>query len=653
MILACHNIEKSFGDRVIVREGSFHIEEREKAALVGINGAGKSTILKMIMNEEPLDGGDIILAKGKTIGYLAQHQNLIPDGTIYEEVRSAKADIIDMEQRIRAIELEMKSLSGEALENRLDTYNRLQSEFEARNGYACESEIIGVLKGLGFTEDDFGKKTATLSGGQKTRVALGKLLLTNPDILLLDEPTNHLDLNSIAWLETYLINYRGAVFIVSHDRYFLNRVVTKVVEIENGEIRMYMGNYKAHSEKKQQLRDARLKEYYNQQREIKHQQAVIDKLKSFNREKSIRRAESREKMLEKIKPVEKPVEVNTEMHFSLEPSCVSGNDVLTVEHLSKQFDGQVLFQDVSFEIKRGEHVAVIGDNGTGKTTLLKILNQVQTADSGSFTLGAKVQIGYYDQEHHVLHDEKTIFEEISDAYPSLNNTQIRNTLAAFQFTGDEVFKEIRSLSGGEKGRVSLAKLMLSEANFLILDEPTNHLDIASKEILEEALNNYSGTVLYVSHDRYFINSTASRILELVNQTFVNYIGNYDYYLEKKEELTRAYTSGSAPVSSAAGGSSSTSSVSSPDSDAAAAPGSKLSWQEQKEQQAKERKRKNDLKKTEDEISHLEDRNAQIDHEMTLEEVYSNSVKCQELAEEHAANEKRLEELYEMWEMLAE
>ena len=653
MILACHNIEKSFGDRVIVHEGSFHIEEREKAALVGINGAGKSTILKMIMNEEPLDGGDIILAKGKTIGYLAQHQNMIPDGTIYEEVRSAKADIIEMEQRIRSIELELKSLSGEELESRLDTYNRLQSEFEARNGYACESEIVGVLKGLGFAEEDFSKKTDTLSGGQKTRVALGKLLLTNPDILLLDEPTNHLDLNSIAWLETYLINYPGAVFIVSHDRYFLNRVVTKVVEIENGEIRMYMGNYKAYSEKKQQLRDARLKEYYNQQREIKHQQAVIDKLKSFNREKSIRRAESREKMLEKIKPVEKPVEVNTEMHFTLEPSCVSGNDVLTVEHLSKQFDGQVLFRDVNFEIKRGEHVAVIGDNGTGKTTLLKILNQVQNADTGSFTLGAKVQIGYYDQEHHVLHDEKTIFEEISDAYPTLNNTQIRNTLAAFQFTGDEVFKEIRSLSGGEKGRVSLAKLMLSEANFLILDEPTNHLDIASKEILEEALNNYSGTVLYVSHDRYFINSTASRILELVNQTFVNYIGNYDYYLEKKEELTRAYASGSIPDSSAAGGNTSASPASLQNSAGTASPGSRLSWQEQKEQQAKERKRKNNLKKTEEEISRLEDRNAQIDHEMTLEEVYSNSVKCQELAEEHTANEKRLEELYEMWETLAE
>ena len=638
MILACHNIEKSFGDRVIVHEGSFHIEEREKAALVGVNGAGKSTILKMIMDEEPLDGGDIILAKGKTIGYLAQHQNLLPDGTIYEEVRSAKADIIEMEQRIRSIELELDSLSGKELESRLDTYNRLQSEFESRNGYACESEIVGVLKGLGFTEGDFSKKTDTLSGGQKTRVALGKLLLTDPDVLLLDEPTNHLDLNSIAWLEAYLINYPGAVFIVSHDRYFLNRVVTKVVEIENGEIRMYMGNYKAYSVKKQQLRDARLKEYFNQQREIKHQQAVIDKLKSFNREKSIRRAESREKMLEKIRPVEKPAEVNTEMHFTLEPSCVSGNDVLTVEHLSKQFDGQMLFHDVSFEIKRGEHVAVIGDNGTGKTTLLKILNQVQAADTGFFTLGAKVQIGYYDQEHHVLHDDKTIFEEISDEYPTLTNTQIRNTLAAFQFTGDEVFQEIRSLSGGEKGRVSLAKLMLSEADFLILDEPTNHLDIASKEILEEALNNYSGTVLYVSHDRYFINSTATRILELVNRTFVNYIGNYDYYIEKKDELTQAY----APAAGTTGKSSDDT------------PGSsRLNWREQKEQQAKERKRKNDLKKAEEEISRLEDRNSQIDHEMTLEEVYSNSVKCQELAEEHAANEKRLEELYEMWEMLAE
>ncbi len=647
MILACHNINKAFGEHVIVHDGSFHIEEREKAALVGINGAGKSTILKMIMGQEPLDNGDVILAKGRTIGYLAQHQDLLAGNTIYEELCTAKADIFALEQQIRAIEIELKHLSGDALKDRLDTYNRLQSEFEDKNGYACESEITGVLKGLGFSEEDFAKQTDTLSGGQKTRVSLGKLLLTKPDILLLDEPTNHLDLNSVAWLETFLMNYPGAVFIVSHDRYFLNRVVTKVVEIEHGEIRTYLGNYKAYSAKKQQIRDAQLKEYFNQQREIRHQQAVIEKLRSFNREKSIRRAESREKMLEKLTPVEKPVETVQEMHLTLEPAYTSGNDVLSVDGLSKQFDGQVLFQDVDFEIKRGEHVAVIGDNGTGKTTLLKILNQVIQADSGMFTLGAKVRIGYYDQEHHVLHDEKTIFDEISDDYPSLNNTQIRNTLAAFQFTGDDVFKEIRSLSGGEKGRVSLAKLMLSEANFLILDEPTNHLDITSKEILEEALNNYSGTVLYVSHDRYFINQTASRILELVNRTFVNYIGNYDYYLEKKEELTRAYTSAGNLAAGSGTASASPSSGSAPVSD------SKLSWQEQKEQQARERKRKNDLKKTEEEISRLEDRNTQIDHELTLEEVYSNSVKCQELSTERAENEARLEELYERWEELAE
>ena len=656
MILACHNIEKAFGEREIVRDGSFHIEDREKAALVGVNGAGKSTILKMIIGEEPLDGGDVILAKGKTLGYLAQRQDLKSGNTIYEEVKSAKADIFAMEAQLRSIEHELKSLTGEALQNRLDTYNRLQSEYEARNGYACESEITGVLKGLGFTEEDFAKQTDTLSGGQKTRVSLGKLLLTSPDILLLDEPTNHLDLNSIAWLETYLINYSGAVFIVSHDRYFLNRVVTKVVEIDNAHIRMYMGNYKDYATKKQQIRDAQLKEYMNQQREIKHQQAVIDKLKSFNREKSIKRAESREKMLDRITPLEKPTESVREMHFSLEPSCVSGNDVLSVEHLSKQFDHQVLFQDISFEIKRGEHVAVIGDNGTGKTTLLKIINQVVQADEGQFTLGSKVKIGYYDQEHHVLHDEKTIFDEISDDYPKLNNTQIRNTLAAFQFTGDEVFKEIRTLSGGEKGRVSLAKLMLSEANFLILDEPTNHLDITSKEILEEALNNYSGTVLYVSHDRYFINQTASRILELVNQTFVNYIGNYDYYLEKKEALTLAYATGNGTANGATDAKSGTASVggtSAASESSSAKTESKLSWQEQKEQQARERKRKNDLKKTEEEIAKLEERNVEIDEELTKEEVYSNSIECQKLSTERAENEARLEELYELWEELAE
>ena len=642
MILACHGIQKAFGEHLIVKDGSFHIEDHEKAALVGPNGAGKSTLLKMIVGELSPDDGNVILTKGKTLGYLAQHQEMQSGNTIYEEVRTAKADIIAMERRIREIEMELKHLSGDTLNERLETYNRLTATFERENGYAYESEITGVLKGLGFTENDFTKPVDTLSGGQKTRVSLGKLLLTKPDILLLDEPTNHLDLNSIAWLETYLLNYQGAVLIVSHDRYFLNKVVTKVLEIELGELRTYMGNYSDYAAKKQQLRDIRLKEYLNQQQEIRHQEAVIEKLRSFNREKSIKRAESREKMLEKMQTIEKPVEVNTDIHLKLEPSCVSGNDVLTVEHLSKAFPGQELFTDINFEIKRGEHVAVIGDNGTGKTTLLKILNRVVSADSGTYTLGSNVKIGYYDQEHHVLHMEKTIFDEISDDYPTLTNTEIRNVLAAFLFTGDDVFKQISSLSGGERGRVSLAKLMLSEANFLILDEPTNHLDIASKEILENALNDYTGTVLYVSHDRYFINQTASRILDLVNHTFVNYIGNYDYYLEKKEELTTAYAGTSASAASDTDNSSANS-VSE----------SKLSWQEQKEAQARLRKRQNELKKTEERISELEDRDSEIDALMVQEEIFTNSVKCQELAKEKAAIAEELEGLYEKWEELAE
>ena len=646
MILSCQNINKSFVTDDVLKDVSFHLEEREKAALIGPNGAGKSTLLKIIMQEMPADSGEVIVAKGKTLGYLAQHQEVSGDNTIYGELLSVKQYLLDMEEKIRTMEQQMKTLTGRELDELLASYSRLTHQFELEGGYACRSEVVGVLKGLGFEEEDFSRKIGTLSGGQKTRVALGRLLLSNPDIILLDEPTNHLDMESIAWLETYLINYKGAVFIVSHDRYFLNRVVTKVVEIDNAQVRMYLGNYKDYAMKKQQIRDAQLKEYMNQQREIKHQQAVIDKLKSFNREKSIKRAESREKMLDRITPLDKPVDSTKEMHFTLEPSQISGNDVLTVEHLSKQFDSQVLFSDISFEIKRGEHVAVIGDNGTGKTTLLKIINQVIAADQGEFTLGSKVTIGYYDQEHHVLHDDKTIFDEISDDYPDLTNTQIRNTLAAFQFTGDEVFKEIHTLSGGEKGRVSLAKLMLSEANFLILDEPTNHLDITSKEILEEALNNYSGTILYVSHDRYFINQTASRILELVNQTFVNYIGNYDYYLEKKEALTLAYASGN-ETNAENVSNSGNSAASTPASD------SKLSWQEQKEQQARERKRKNELKKTEEEIAKLEDRNTEIDEELTKEEVYSNSIECQKLSTERAANEARLEELYELWEELAE
>ncbi len=644
MILACHGISKAFGEEVIVKNGSFHIEEYEKAALVGINGAGKSTILKMITGELPADSGNIILTKGKTLGYLAQHQDTDSRHTIYEEVKTAKADIIAMETQIRQIELELKNLEGKALENRMETYNRLTAAFELQNGYACESEITGVLKGLGFQEEEFSKPVETLSGGQKTRVSLGKLLLTRPDILLLDEPTNHLDLNSITWLESYLMNYAGAVLIVSHDRYFLNRIATKIIEIETGSIMTYMGNYSDFAFKKEQIREAKLKEYLNQQQEIRHQEDVIEKLRSFNREKSIKRAESREKMLNKMELVEKPTEINTEIRLKLEPSCVSGNDVLSVEQLSKSFPPQRLFSDVSFEIKRGEHVAVIGDNGTGKTTLLKILNHVLPADSGSFTLGTNVKIGYYDQEHHVLHMEKSIFDEISDDYPSLTNTQIRSMLAAFLFTGDDVYKRIGDLSGGERGRVSLAKLMLSEANFLILDEPTNHLDITSKEILERALNDYTGTLLYVSHDRYFINQTATRILDLVNQTFVNYIGNYDYYMEKKEELTAACSTGTSNGSKSFGAPGATS-VSGQITEG------RLSWQEQKEAQARERKRQNDLKKTEARITDLEERDSAIDTLMLQEEIFTNSVKCQELANEKAQIAEELEQLYDLWEEL--
>ena len=641
MILACQNINKAFVTNVILKDASFHIEEKEKAAIVGINGAGKSTLLKIIMKQIPADSGEVILAKDRTIGYLAQHEAVSSGNTIYEELLEVKQDIFELERHIRTLELQMKSQSGGELEQTLELYNRLNTEFEQKNGYACKSEIVGVLKGLGFTEDEFSKQVDTLSGGQKTRVALGKLLLAKPDLILLDEPTNHLDMQSIAWLENFLINYSGAVIIVAHDRYFLNRVVSKVIEIDHAKATTFLGNYSAYSEKKAQLRDSQLKAWMNQQREIKHQQEVIDKLKSFNREKSIKRAESREKMLEKMEVLDRPDTEVQELKLSLEPRFPSGNDVLRVEGLAKSFGDHTLFTDLDFEIKRGERVALIGNNGTGKTTILKIINELLAADAGSFTLGSKVCIGYYDQEHHVLHMEKTLFEEISDDYPTLTNTEIRNVLAAFLFTGDDVFKRISDLSGGERGRVSLAKLMLSEANFLILDEPTNHLDILSKEILEQALNRYTGTVFYVSHDRYFINQTATRILELTGNTLVNYIGNYDYYLEKKDELTKIYVPSATEEETA----------SLPSSSAETA--GKLTWQQQKEEQARIRKRQNELKKTEDRIHVLEVRDKEIDELMMQEEVFTNVAKCVELNKEKTAVNEELEQLYERWEELAE
>lgn len=634
MILSCSNIDKTFVDNHVLKNASFHIEDHEKAAIIGINGAGKSTLLKIITGHLPADAGIVTFAKDKNYGYLAQHQAVDSENTIFDELLTVKQEVLDLEASIRRTEADMKHASGEELELLLKKYASMTHRFEDINGYACKSEITGILKGLGFQEDEFDKKVATLSGGQKTRVALGKLLLQKPDLIMLDEPTNHLDLNSITWLETYLLNYKGAVIIVSHDRYFLDKITTKIIEIDNGVVSTFHGNYSDYAIQKEHLRTEQMNAYLNQQREIKHQEEVIDKLKQFNREKSIRRAESREKMLDKIERLEKPTEVRADMKLTLTPHRISGNDVMQVEDLSKRFGSNQLFENVSFEIKRGEHVAIIGDNGTGKTTLLKIINELIPMDTGIIKLGTNVEIGYYDQEHHVLHMEKSLFEEISDDYPDLTNTEIRNTLAAFLFTGEDVFKKISALSGGERGRVSLAKLMLSEANFLILDEPTNHLDLTSKEILETALNAYEGTVLYVSHDRYFINKTATRILELTHRQFINYIGNYDYYLEKKELLTPA--------------SDLDASVKSEEPST-----QKLDWKQQKENQALLRKRENDLKKCEEKIEALENKNTALDAEMASPEIATNSAKLQEIAKQKEDIEAELEILYAKWEELSE
>ncbi len=645
MILSCQNISKAFIENKVLENVSFHIEDYEKAAIVGINGAGKTTLLRILVGETEPDGGCVTLSKNRSLGYLAQDGAVNTANTIYEELLSVKQHLIDLERRIRECEKDMPSKQGAELEALMGQYARLTQAFEADGGYACKSEITGVLKGLGFAPEEFHKPVAALSGGQKTRVALSKLLLKKPDLIILDEPTNHLDMNSITWLETYLMNYRGAVIVVSHDRYFLNRIATKVIEIDQTKATTFMGNYADYAVKKERLRQAAMHAYLNQQREIRHQEAVIEKLRSFNREKFVRRAQSREKLLEKTEILEKPTEVRTDMHIRLVPGKKSGNDVLILEDLGKSFGDSLLFEHVNLEIRRGEHVAIIGDNGTGKTTLLKILNGLLPADQGSFRLGTNVEIGYYDQEHHVLHAEKTLFEEISDENPTLSNTEIRNLLAAFLFTGDDVFKRIEDLSGGERGRVSLAKLMLGNANFLILDEPTNHLDIVSKEILEDALNRYEGTVLYVSHDRYFINKTAGRILELKAKQFVNYIGNYDYYLEKQDA---ASTTDAAGIQASAFDTAMPVSAS-----GTAASDGRLDWKAKKEEQARIRKRENDLKKCEERITALEERNAEIDMLMAAPSVATQAARLQEFATEQAAIGTELERLYEQWAVLAE
>ena len=664
MILSASHITKTFNGKAVLSDVSFHVEEHEKAAIVGINGAGKSTLLKIIIGELAPDEGLVTITRGKTVGYLAQHQEVHGNTTIYDTLMEVKLPVLQLEQRIRELELMMKSASGDKLEKIMESYTRLSHEFDLANGYAWQSEITGVLKGLGFTEDEFKKPVSELSGGQKTRVSLGKLLLTHPDIILLDEPTNHLDMNSIAWLETYLLNYSGTVIIVAHDRYFLDRIAGRVIELDGGHATTYMGNYSDYSAKKAIVRAGQIRAWLNQQAEIRHQEQVIEKLRSFNREKSIKRAESREKMLAKIEIIDKPTDIDDEMRFTFEPAITSGNDVLTVTDLAKQFDGEKLFSGISYEIKRGERVAIIGDNGTGKTTMLKIINGILAPDAGEVRIGAKVHIGYYDQEQQNLDLDNTVFEEISDEYPEMNNTQIRSVLAAFLFTGEDVFKRIKDLSGGERGRVALAKLMLSEANFLILDEPTNHLDITSREVLENALNGYTGTVLCVSHDRYFINRTATRILDLTMGTVLNYIGNYDYYLEKKDVTEKAWLEARADInrlSSSAGGASSAAgeALSHPGrADAVGASAEpeesgKLSWQQQKEAQARARKLQNDLKKTEDEIHRLETRDQEIDELLSLEENYSDAAKLVKLNDEKQEIAGRLETLYTQWEELAE
>ncbi len=642
MLLDVQHIAKSYDGTDILTDVSFHLEEKQKAAIVGINGAGKTTLLRQIVGEEEPDRGQVIFPKELRIGYLAQYQDFDLNSTIYRAVFEVNRELLSLESSIREAEQMIPSLSGELLKQKLDEYARATEQFERMNGYAYRSEVVGVLKGLGFKEEQFGTDASVLSGGQKTRLSLARILLSRPDLLILDEPTNHLDMDSVTWLENYLISYPGAVLLVSHDRYFLNRIVSRVIEIENGTGTVYNGNYDDYTEKREMLRKAQLSAFYAAQRKIEHEQAVIDKLRSFNREKSIRRAESREKKIAKIETPDRPVQIDTDIRLTLTPRRESGNDVLMIEDLSKSFDDLLLFEHFGLLLRKGERAALIGSNGTGKSTILKIINGIIPADTGSVRLGSGVEIGYYDQENQLLHMEKTIFEEISDEWPSMNNTRIRSVLAAFLFTGEDVFKRVGDLSGGERARVSLAKLMLSNSNLLILDEPTNHLDIHSRAILENALRSYTGTVLYVSHDRYFINKTATRVLELNGQSVTSYLGNYDDYLEDKaKRISSSNDRLQDPQTFSDDG---------PRSDAV---NEKEAWLLRKQEEAVRRKRENDIRRTEAEIDKCEKRCAEIEELLSDLEVASDPVKCAELTGELTELQEKTEQLMEQWEQLQE
>ena len=652
MILSCQNIAKSFGDTVILKNVSFNIEEHDKAAIIGINGAGKTTLLKIILGQLTQDSGNVVTGRDIRLGYLSQQAAELLDATVIDAMKEAKSYIMDMEKRIRTLEEEMKDKEGDELNSILEAYNRLTTRYDRENGYAYESEITGVLKGLGFSTADYERHINTLSGGQKMRIALGRLLLSHPDIIILDEPTNHLDMPSITWLEGFLSSYPGAVIVVSHDRYFIDRISNKIIEIDQGNSRVYNGSYSYYSDEKAKIRKAELNAYLKQQAEIQHEQAVITKLKQFNREKSIKRAESREKKLDKIELIDKPTEARTDMRLKLSPITESGEDVLHVENLSKSFGTNRLFSDIELDIKRGDHIALIGGNGTGKTTILKIINRMESKDSGTITLGSRVKIGYFDQEHHDLDPSKTIFEEMSDSFPEMNNTKIRSVLAAFLFTGEDVFKKISELSGGERGRLSLAKLMLSPANFLILDEPTNHLDIPSKEILEDALSGYTGTILTVSHDRYFINKVATGIIELRNKVLTVYKGNYDFYEENRD---RMYELQNKDNENADNGLNVTrqgfSVVSTEDYAKENKKSSREEYENSKAEYARQRKLANDLKKVESGIERCETRISEIDEEMNRPENGSNVALLTELTAEREQLDAELLDLYEKWEAL--